>query len=123
MSVFLTTGDDYPLRVVFKKVASRRDINTGTARQRQNKGPRRPVNRLEGEVSPFISNSQISLIRTAVLNSTDYFKSNNIAVRNGYLQSHPGAAARPARFDVVAIDGGLGEDRVEWIRDAFGVEA
>ena len=40
-----------------------------------------------------------------------------------YLQSHPGAAARPARFDVVAIDGGLGEDRVDWIRDAFGVEA
>jgi putative endonuclease len=40
-----------------------------------------------------------------------------------YLQSHPGMAARPARFDVVAIDSALGEDRVEWIRDAFGVEA
>jgi len=40
-----------------------------------------------------------------------------------YLQSHPGMAARPARFDVVAIDSGLGEERVAWIRDAFGVEA
>lgn len=40
-----------------------------------------------------------------------------------YLQSHPAAAAHPARFDVVAIDGEIGEDRLEWIRNAFGVES
>lgn len=40
-----------------------------------------------------------------------------------YLQTHPGATAHPARFDVVAIDVELGEDRLEWIRNAFGVEA
>ena len=39
-----------------------------------------------------------------------------------YLQSHPDAAVRPARFDVVAIDAAAGEDRWEWIRNAFGVE-
>jgi len=40
-----------------------------------------------------------------------------------YLQSHPAAAAHPARFDVIAIDGEFGEDRLEWIRNAFGVES
>lgn len=40
-----------------------------------------------------------------------------------YLQSHPDSAAHPARFDVVAIDAGSGENRLEWIRDAFGAEA
>lgn len=39
-----------------------------------------------------------------------------------YLQSHPTATAYPARFDVVAIDGETGGERVEWIRDAFCVE-
>jgi putative endonuclease len=46
-----------------------------------------------------------------------------VATAMHYLQSHPGAAAYPARFDVVAIDAELGENRLEWIRNAFGVEA
>ena len=46
-----------------------------------------------------------------------------VATAMHYLQSHPGAAAHPARFDVVAIDAAHGEDQVEWIRNAFGVEA
>lgn len=40
-----------------------------------------------------------------------------------YLQSHPDAAAYPARFDVVAIDVKRGDGRLEWICNAFDVEA
>ncbi|MEJ2552669.1 MAG: YraN family protein [Gammaproteobacteria bacterium] len=40
-----------------------------------------------------------------------------------YLQSHPDAAARPARIDVVAIDTASGENHLQWIRNAFGAEA
>jgi putative endonuclease len=39
-----------------------------------------------------------------------------------YLQTHPGAAAQPARFDVVAIDVEGGTDRLHWVRNAFEVE-
>jgi len=38
-----------------------------------------------------------------------------------YLQSHPVAAAGPARFDVVAIDGQPGKDGLQWLRNAFDV--
>jgi len=40
-----------------------------------------------------------------------------------YLQSHPDAAARPARFDVVAIGPNSGEQQVHWIPDAFGIDS
>jgi len=36
-----------------------------------------------------------------------------------FLAEHPRWANRPCRFDVIAIDGA----RVEWIRDAFQVDA
>ncbi|HKJ09325.1 MAG TPA: YraN family protein [Gammaproteobacteria bacterium] len=39
-----------------------------------------------------------------------------IACASHYLQQHPGLAARPARFDVVAI---AADDQVSWIPDAF----
>jgi putative endonuclease len=35
-----------------------------------------------------------------------------------YLQRHPAAQRRPARFDVISLDGGQG---LHWIPDAFGV--
>ena len=54
----------------------------------------------------------------------DYHKQSKLAATAmHYLQSHPDAAARPSRFDVVAIDAELGENRWEWIRNAFSVEA
>lgn len=34
-----------------------------------------------------------------------------------YLQRHPGARSRPARFDVISMDAGQG---LHWIPDAFG---
>ncbi len=46
-----------------------------------------------------------------------------VATAMHYLQSHPDAAARPARFDVVAIASDRGEDHVQWISNAFGVDA
>lgn len=54
----------------------------------------------------------------------DYHKQSKLAATAmHYLQSHPDAATHPSRFDVVAIDAELGENRWEWIRNAFGVEA
>ena len=46
-----------------------------------------------------------------------------VATAMQYLQSHPGAVTSPARFDVIAIDVELGKDRLEWVRNAFDVEA
>lgn len=40
-----------------------------------------------------------------------------------YLQRHPDAAARPARFDVVAIAPGQGENHLHWIPNAFGIDS
>ena len=40
-----------------------------------------------------------------------------------YLQSHPDAAARPARFDVVAIGPNSGEQQVHWIPNTFGIDS
>ena len=40
-----------------------------------------------------------------------------------YLQSHPEAAADPARFDVIAISSDNGEDHVQWISNAFGADS
>jgi putative endonuclease len=42
-----------------------------------------------------------------------------VACAQGYLQTHPGMAARPCRFDVVSISGDVGDPSVEWIQDAF----
>lgn len=42
-----------------------------------------------------------------------------IAAALHYLQRHPAAAARPARFDVIALAPGSGDDALQWIRDAF----
>ncbi len=39
-----------------------------------------------------------------------------------YLQCHPEAAARPSRFDVVAIAPHKGENKMQWIPNAFGVD-
>ena len=39
-----------------------------------------------------------------------------------YLQRHPEAAARPSRFDVIAIAPHKGEHQVQWIPNAFGVD-
>ena len=36
-----------------------------------------------------------------------------------YLQTHKSAARKPCRFDVVAVTGGAGEERIEWLRNAF----
>ena len=37
-----------------------------------------------------------------------------------YLRRHASMAEKPARFDVVAIDGvSPGRDRIRWLRDAF----
>lgn len=36
-----------------------------------------------------------------------------------YLQTHPGMAARPCRFDVVSISGEEVDPCIEWIQDAF----
>jgi putative endonuclease len=46
-----------------------------------------------------------------------------IAAALHYLQRHPEAAARPARFDVIAAAPGSGEDSLQWIRDAFGLDS
>jgi putative endonuclease len=40
------------------------------------------------------------------------------AAASHYLQAHP--TVLPCRFDVVAVSG---EDRIEWIKDAFSVES
>lgn len=40
-----------------------------------------------------------------------------------YLQRHRDAAQRPARFDVVALAPGAGGLAIEWIQNAFSVEA
>ena len=36
-----------------------------------------------------------------------------------YLQFHPHRAVQPCRFDVLSLDRGAEELRVDWIRDAF----
>ena len=41
-----------------------------------------------------------------------------IACAQHYLQTNPGMAKQPCRFDVVSVSGS-GES-IEWIRDAFG---
>lgn len=46
-----------------------------------------------------------------------------VATALHYLQSHPGAAARQARFDVVAIAPDSGENQFHWIPNAFGADS
>lgn len=41
-----------------------------------------------------------------------------IACAQHYLQTHPGIARHPCRFDVVSV--GASAESIEWIRDAFG---
>lgn len=41
------------------------------------------------------------------------------ATAEHYLQRDQRASKRPCRFDIVAISGLTGGDRLEWIRDAF----
>ena len=36
-----------------------------------------------------------------------------------YLQRHKSAARRPCRFDVVAVSGSAGEERIQWLPNAF----
>ena len=36
-----------------------------------------------------------------------------------YLQRHKSAARRPCRFDVVAVSGSAGEERIQWLQNAF----
>ena len=36
-----------------------------------------------------------------------------------FLQAHPEFAARPCRFDAIAIDGQQDALRIDWIKDAF----
>ncbi len=42
-----------------------------------------------------------------------------IAAAQHYLQQHPAAARGPCRFDVIAVAPTAGENRVEWITNAF----
>jgi len=46
-----------------------------------------------------------------------------IAAAQFYLQSRPALSRAPCRFDVFAIDGDIGQPQINWIRDAFRVEA
>jgi putative endonuclease len=46
-----------------------------------------------------------------------------IAAAEFYLQSRPALSRAPCRFDVFAIDGDIGAPQIQWIRDAFRVEA
>lgn len=40
-----------------------------------------------------------------------------------YLQRHPDAATRPARFDVIAVAPGAAASSLQWIRNAFGLDS
>lgn len=42
-----------------------------------------------------------------------------VRAARAWLAAHPAAADRPARFDIVAIDG----ENTRWLRDAFSVSA
>ena len=56
--------------------------------------------------------------------TVDYRKQSKlVATALHYLQSHPGAAVHPARFDVIALDSEHGENRFNWIPNAFSVES
>jgi putative endonuclease len=46
-----------------------------------------------------------------------------IAAAQFYLQSRPALSRAPCRFDVFAIEGEIGAPQIQWIRDAFRVEA
>ena len=46
-----------------------------------------------------------------------------IAAAQFYLQSRRALSRAPCRFDVFAIEGDIAEPKIEWIRDAFRVEA
>jgi putative endonuclease len=43
-----------------------------------------------------------------------------IACAQHYMQTYPGTAQQPCRFDVVSVGGP--EDAIEWIRNAFGTD-
>ncbi|WP_348674807.1 YraN family protein [uncultured Abyssibacter sp.] len=45
-----------------------------------------------------------------------------IAATRWWLSHNPEHAAAPIRFDVVAIDGGPAEERIQWIKAAFDAE-
>lgn len=46
-----------------------------------------------------------------------------IAAAQFYLQSHPTLARHACRFDVFALQGAAENPQIDWIRDAFRVEA
>lgn len=46
-----------------------------------------------------------------------------IATAQHYLQTRPALARAPCRFDVFAVEGALGRPEIQWIRDAFRVDA
>lgn len=56
----------------------------------------------------------------SALDSITWHKRNRIvrATRH-YLMCHPEQARRALRFDVVAIDDGAAEPRLQWLRNAF----
>ena len=52
--------------------------------------------------------------------SVDWRKQRKLVAAAGlFLQRHPRLASMPVRFDVVAVTPGDGDDRFEWIREAF----
>lgn len=54
------------------------------------------------------------------LESVDYHKrAKLIAAATHYLQRHKSAANYASRFDVIAVSPGIGQDKLEWIQDAF----
>jgi len=46
-----------------------------------------------------------------------------VAAAQFYLQAHPSLMRLPCRFDVFALSGDMAHPRIEWIRDAFRVDA
>ncbi|MEO5702606.1 MAG: YraN family protein [Gammaproteobacteria bacterium] len=54
------------------------------------------------------------------IESVDYHKQSRlIATALHYLQHNKKAARQPSRFDVIAMEPGLQQDQVQWIKDAF----
>lgn len=46
-----------------------------------------------------------------------------ISAAQFYLQAHPALARMPCRFDVIAISGVIAQPQIEWLKDAFRVDA
>lgn len=56
--------------------------------------------------------------------SVDIHKQRKIAAAAArFLAENPSWGERPVRFDVVAIDGARGSEKMEWIENAFYAES